>query len=601
MKRLLFILILVFLNQLLKAQPQALAVDSMRTEYAKATTVEDKVHWLDLLSKTTMNVSLDSAEYYGKLLITTAEESRDRKLMVKAYLSNGVRSSYFSNNPEYVDRAITYFNKALVISNQNNMEDYVGAVKLKLATIHLSIPDKEKALDFVNEAFSLISTLGNDSLMIEAHLASGGVYLSANKKKLALRHFLDALQIAEQVKKTETRNALMRSSYLNLSAFYSNIEDYDRAIDYHMLATKKLDDIKEKSVPYQRAMDINSIGNLYAYKKSHDIAISYFERSVAMADSLKFSTLKVPGYISLLNQYLRMDQPKRALDYFNSTAGKALKEYLQNFGLSGVIDQAYGVIHTDIGNYDSAKYYFDRSDDYFEKNANDFNRIYYYVQRAKLLELTGQNAQAIELYEKIRVLAEKNGQLPNVELAAKHLDTLYTKTGNFQLASKYNSIYYQYKDSIRTLSEEKELAQVEAADEQQRQERLLAEKEEKDRRRNNIQYLAITIGIAALFIALVVLGMFKVSATTIKMIGFFAFIMFFEFIFLLFKKNIYSITRGEPWKDLLFMIGLAAVLLPLHHWLEKRVIIYLTSHNRLTSAGHHLRRRLFRRSNTENK
>jgi hypothetical protein len=80
------------------------------------------------------------------------------------------------------------------------------------------------------------------------------------------------------------------------------------------------------------------------------------------------------------------------------------------------------------------------------------------------------------------------------------------------------------------------------------------------------------------------------------MIGFFAFLMFFEFIFLIFKKNIYSITNGEPWKDLLFMIGLAALLLPLHHWLEHKVIHYLTSHNRLTSAGHHIKRRLFRRT-----
>ena len=137
--------------------------------------------------------------------------------------------------------------------------------------------------------------------------------------------------------------------------------------------------------------------------------------------------------------------------------------------------------------------------------------------------------------------------------------------------------------------------QAEAADEQQRQARRVRELEEKKRRRNNIQYLGITIGIAALFIALVVLGMFKVSATTIKMIGFFAFIMFFEFIFLIFKKNIYSITKGEPLLDLLFMIGLAALLLPLHHWLEEKAIHYLTSHNRLTAAGGHLKMKFFRR------
>ena len=36
--------------------------------------------------------------------------------------------------------------------------------------------------------------------------------------------------------------------------------------------------------------------------------------------------------------------------------------------------------------------------------------------------------------------------------------------------------------------------------------------------------------------------------------------MFFEFIFLIFKKQIYSQTKGEPWKDLAFMIALAAIL-----------------------------------------
>ncbi len=105
--------------------------------------------------------------------------------------------------------------------------------------------------------------------------------------------------------------------------------------------------------------------------------------------------------------------------------------------------------------------------------------------------------------------------------------------------------------------------------------------------------MAITIGIVALFVMLVVLGMFKVSANTIRLIGFFAFLMFFEFIFLIFKKNIYGFTHGEPWKDLSFMIALAALLVPLHHWLEHRVIKYLTSHNRLTASRKNLISRVF--------
>ena len=89
--------------------------------------------------------------------------------------------------------------------------------------------------------------------------------------------------------------------------------------------------MKEKNVPYMRAVDMNSIGKLYSYKKSHEIAISYFERSLAMADSLKFSTLKMPGYTSLLNQYLRMDQPQKALEYFNSPRARSSRKLPRKF------------------------------------------------------------------------------------------------------------------------------------------------------------------------------------------------------------------------------------------------------------------------------
>jgi tetratricopeptide (TPR) repeat protein len=580
-------------------QLQAAVADSMKKALANAKTIEEKIEKLDILSQILMNVDLKEADKYGKELITLAEESRNRRLMIKAYMSNGTRCSYFASRPDYANQSINYFNQALIIAKQNKLDSAAGAALLKLSVVYLAIPDKDKALSYANQASSIISTLDDDSLKAEAQNTYGHVYLSRNDKILALRNYLGALRIAEDRKASkEDKASLVRTCYVNLSGFYSAIEDHDRAIDYYMLGYKMLDEITSKNVPYLRAIDLNSIGRLYAEKKSHDIAISYYERSIALADSLKFSTLKIPAYSSLLNEYLRMDQPRKALEYFNSPSGRSLKTFLNDFGFSGAIYQAYGVIYTELDNFDSARYYFAQADPYFEKSTSETNKMTYYAQLGSLYKKTGEYNKAIGLYLKVKDIADRTGQLESAERAAKHLDTLYNKTGNFQQASHYNSIYYQYKDSIETLNKEKELAQVEAVDEQQRQARIEKEELEKHIRRNNIQYMGITIGIVILFIALVVLGMFKVSATTIKMIGFFAFLMFFEFIFLIFKKNIYSVTQGEPWKDLLFMIVLAAMLLPLHHWLEHKVIHYLTSHNRLTSTGHHIRTKLFRRSKT---
>jgi tetratricopeptide (TPR) repeat protein len=584
MKKTFFVLILHFIFQYAYTQ-QAAAIDSIRTALAAAKTTEDKAYWLDNLSRTLMNVNLAEADKYGEQFITLAEESRDRELMVRAYQSNGTRCMYMATQKKFADRSVDYYNKALSIARQNKIEEKIGEIQLQLSNVYLITVEKDKALSWANQAFSLISTLSNDSLLTESHNIFGRIYLARNEKTLALRHFFNALRIAEEIKDDKKhgnrKSMLKRNCYANLSAFYTGIEDYDKAIDYSTLAYKELDNIKEKNIPYQKAIDLNGIGNLFAAKKNYDIAISHFERSIKMADSLKFSTLKVPAYISILNQFLREDEPQKAMDYLNSSSGRELKSYLTNFGMAAMIDQAYGYIFAEMNRFDSARLYFSKSLPFFEKSSNETQKMGVYRQLAGFYKKTGENKKAIEYFLKLKEIGETKGILEATRAAAKNLDTLYAQSGDYKTASLYNAMYYLYKDSIDKLNKENELAQIEALNEQQRQDRILAEKAEAKEKRNRIQYMAIVIGIAALFIGLVMMGWFKVSASTIKAIGFFAFLLFFEFLFLIFKKNIYGITKGEPLYDLLFMIVLAAFLVPLHHWLEHRVIHFLTSHHML--------------------
>ena len=215
-----------------------------------------------------------------------------------------------------------------------------------------------------------------------------------------------------------------------------------------------------------------------------------------------------------------------------------------------------------------------------------------YSSYAYYLKKSGNQAEAIKQYERIKEIGLQNNYILQIQSSAAELDTLYYALGDYKNSILNKDLSYRYKDSIDIINKEKEVAALEADNEQQRLARIEAEKAEAKKRRNNIQYIAITIGILSLFIGLVVLGMFKVSSGVIKAIGFIAFLMMFEFLFLLFKKNIYGITHGEPWKDLLAMILLAALLVPLHHWLEHKVIHLLTSQNKLTDAGNVLRARL---------
>ncbi len=601
LRRKLTLFLLLFLIVSNGRAQEAAAVDSIKQGLAQAKTATEKAWWMDNLSRTLMNVNQAESEKYGQQLIALAEESRDRKLMIFSYMSNGFRNSYMRGQKSYCEKAIGFFDKALSIARQERMENEIAAAQLQLSEMWLSVPDREKAFKFVSEAFSRISTLADDSLKVEGNITYGNVYLASNEKTLALRHYYTARRLAEELKADNpalhNRKAmLMRNSYLRLSAFYSRIEDYDKAIDYHTLAYNELDNLNDRRTPYQRCIDINALGNLFSAKKNYELAISYYERSIRMADSLKFSTLKVPGYISLLNQYLRMDQPLKAKNYLESQDGQALQQYLGRLGMGGVINQAFAYIFTDLNQLDSARVHYDRALPYFEQTMSENSRLAFYLDLAHFYKKAGETGKSIDYYQKAKEGGVKNGMLEVTKKAAKQLDSLYAQKGDYKQAGIYNGIYHQYKDSIEKLNKEKELAQVEAADEQLRQERILREKEENERRKNNIQYMAITLGIVLLFVALVVLGMFKVPASLIRAIGFFVFLMLFEFIFLVFKKNIHAITHGEPWKDLAFMIALAALLVPLHHWMEHKVMHYLTSHNRLTAAGHHIKNKIFRRT-----
>ena len=588
LRRLIPVILLLIVSLSARSQ-EAAAVDSLRKAMAKANTLEEKFPMMEELSRVLMNVNPKQSDDMGSQLITLAEESRDRKYMFKAYLSNGDRSSYMASQKAYSDKAIEFYEKALALAKQNRMIEETGTAQLHLAMLYLMIPDKEKALSIASEAKSLLENQSNDSLKAESLNVEGQAYQAKRGNIIALQRYFKALRLAEKI----NNPALIRNCYLYLSDFYSDIEDYDKAIDFMTLAYKQLDKLNEKNVPYQKVIYTNNLGNLFAKKKNYNIAISYFERSIRMADSLKFSTLKIPGYVSLLNQYIRLDEPQKALDYLNSSSGAELKKYLSNFGMAPVIDQAYGVVYTGLGRFDSAGILLEKARPMFENSTNLYNKVGFLAQLASYYNKSGNYKLAIDHYLQVMQLSEQNGWLENVEKAAKYLDTLYRKTGNLDEAGKFNIIYYKYKDSIKTLLIENDIRKEEAEDERQRQLEAEKEAEELKKRRNNIQYLAIVIGIISLFVSLVILGMFKVSAGVIRAIGFFVFLMFFEFIFLIFKKNIYEFTKGEPWKDLAFMIGLAAILVPLHHWLEHKVLHYLTSHNRLTAAGHHIRKRIF--------
>lgn len=139
---------------------------------------------------------------------------------------------------------------------------------------------------------------------------------------------------------------------------------------------------------------------------------------------------------------------------------------------------------------------------------------------------------------------------------------IYTKI-NSDSALKYYRIYETVKDSIDKMS-----------DVQQQQ--LLSIKKEiemgkdQEQRNQNIQFALIALGIVSFIILYLLLShSFITNTKVIEFFGVIALLIVFEFLNLFLHPYLVKFTDHSPVMMLLILVCLAAILVPLHHRVEK--------------------------------
>lgn len=542
--------------------------DSLKQNLERSSTVQEKVLWLGFLSEFYINVNKTLSDEYADQQLQLAEASRDRKLIVQTLLFNAQRHYNVSARQDYINKGKEYSQKALDLAKSNQLDEYEAWSYAALAKGFRLNGENEKALNYNNLALSIANALDNDSLKILCSNSIATTYLSKNEKMLAFRHYLQALELAE----IRGSYYLLEICYENMGRFYAGLKEYEKAKDYGykiialtLRHNKKLD----------RLSTYNYLGRLYSTNKQYDIAKKFFDNALALADTLKFELIKINTYGSILDMYVASNEEYKALGYVKSKP--ELKAFFTQAGFGYFIDYSFGMAYMQAGKVDSGYYYLKKAEAGFEQNANRYNRYWFYNKVARLYNQKKDLKVALAYYLKAKAISIETADLESQRDVAQHLDSLYQKLGDFKSAYTYNRQYQLYKDSLEKLSTEKDLMLMEVENENKRKEREAVQAEEEKRSRHNIQYMGITVAIAGIFIVLVMLGIFSVSQTTIRILGFFAFIFLFEFIILIADNQIHHWTHGEPWKVLAIKIGLISILLPLHHYLEEKVIHYLTS------------------------
>lgn len=550
--------------------------DSLRKNLATAK--DDRQRAQALINLSLFYNILDSvqSEQYARRAIETAELTRDRHLMISIYLNNGRRYLNNGSLTGTVERALDNFRKAEKLAGENGREEDLIESHIYMADGYFAMGDNDRALEYGNLAVAALGGNISDSVKVNAYAELGDVYQVRNEKLLAFRNYLEASNIAEQ----SGNAASIRLADGDLANFYKGIGDYEKAIDYRMHAievTRKAGELMPLLNQY------NSLGNLFEQKKDYDLALSMYTHAIALADSIKFEIYKINSYINIFKMYFSGQQYKKGMDYL--AQHPEVLAVTQKGGLQYFIDENYGMAYTGQKRYDSAYFYLHRAEQAMQERGSPYTKYQIYDELGDFYKQKGDNKKAVEYYLKVRDISLAVKSLDFLQKNALNLDTIYQRLGDYKTAHIYNSAYEMYTDSLRNLSREADLLNLEVKNDNQRRERLAKEEETRTEHRHNVQYMGFTVGLIAVFVVLVMLGIFAVSPRTIRALGFFSFIFLFEFIILLADKQIHELTHGEPWKVLLIKVFLAALLLPLHHWLEHKVIHYLTTRRKIILPG----------------
>jgi hypothetical protein len=503
------------------------------------------------------------ADSTSQAAIDLAESSYRTSLLVLAY------NRYVEcNDGTYLQKALRYAQEAVKLSTQANNIASEWRSYSNLVKAYQSAYDYDKALGSSYQALALADGQASEQLKAESYLLIGESLEGDNQKIEAFRNYLNAAAIAEKLNKPD----LLKKCYSMLAEFYNNSKLFDKAIAYKL---KQLDLIvKVRPVDsaeymwaqyYLQVINVNSNNNRlntrnfqevfdYAIRnnntrlKNYEIAL--YRSHLIEADDI--ATLYSLYNIQYPAELLHLETENPAMYY-------RLKAYFSE----------------EEQRPDSAYYYLARAEQLLQQDPNKILRSNFYQRYGQFLIRQGKPKDAISKYLMSYDLSREASYFDYMLSASGSLESLYAGLGDYKNAYTYSTLNRALTDSISTLSKNDQLLMMEI-DHESKQRELAAEQEHtQTHRRHNIQYTAITIIIFSMFILLMMLGSLKVPSWTIKMLGFFSFILFFEFIIMIADHKIYEITSNEPWKILLIKIGLIAFLLPFHHWIEKKVIHFL--------------------------
>ncbi|MEO6538421.1 MAG: hypothetical protein ABIT07_08215 [Ferruginibacter sp.] len=354
----------------------------------------------------------------------------------------------------------------------------------------------------------------------------------------------------------------------------------------------------------------NLIGSYFGFKGAHTNALEYLFKGMPFAKQTKNN-----GYLCSLNldaawSYTYFGDFSSALKYIRIAQSFLKDSSLLKTNLPLQVYSVFTEIFTLTGKIDSALYYNQRAydanlkvkDDFQAAGIfNSFGRIYQVLNDADLAEvyykkgirftdsLSLLSASADVKYSYATFLYSRAEYIKTLNFCKQSLD-ISIQQHNYRLSvdraellkrtyisllNKDSIIYYALlKDAFTdSLNDETKLSKLQDITINERLHEIEEEGKQKQliqERQQNIQYTLIALGLVGFIILFLLLSRSIITNTkVISFLAILALLIVFEFINLLMHPFLERVTHHQPVLMLAALVCIAALLIPIHHQLEK--------------------------------
>ena len=491
-----------------------------------------------------------------------AELSNDSTLILEALFGDAILNIGPSATSESFNKTIQFVQKGIGYAKANNKFDYLALGYIRMSEILRKRGEYDKAFSNSILALSLLQNVTSDSVKTITYIELGDTYLDRGEAVSACSNYNNAFDIAVKIKSIVLQSKIHHC----ISEMYKKLDDPDNAreeLNQSLLLNKKMGN--QEGV----MMDYFDLARLTDEK-------FFFQRSIELADSLHdYKNLLNAKRLMLAYYYVKEKNEQQALRYLENEPD--LKQSYLNNGIENYF-MALGNIFFYTGHIDSAlNYYKIAEPELGKKFDNNLSRINL-EQIAECYRLENNFPEAISYYLKALQISVQMKEFNTIAIYSGKLSNLYEKQNDYKNAFIYSKQFIVYKDSLRTLSKENDIALLGVDRENKKHENELYQQQQRDYNSRNIQYMGITIAIVIIFFIMLFVGSFPVSRLTVKLMGYFFFISLFEYIVLLIDNLVLSHSvHNQPLKLWIIKIGVIALLVPFQHFLEHHVIGLLAS------------------------